>query len=796
MIPKGLRLKNTTLLPKNNQLLQQTERLLRNNLLTTRYREQRLISSEVKLQEQILRLYLKTEQPCRNHQYDLGWMNKHDERPRVKLKTMHEKKLSSLLHQKSNIPSISREVTTTRNTTNQDINGPRRTQTKTNQSDTSNVVNLSDVSLSPDHLQVLSKGLKFVPTPSSLNVVEMICSTEKALYAMTPIFQRAAVAEITTFAAKWRKPEKHNLSKEEYRLLREMKSNDKLIVVPADKGGKVVVMNREEYVSKVEEKLNDPSLYQIIKDPTRTLKRNISELAMRLFKENKISELQKYDMCSIDNLAYARGQPKIHKDGTPMRIITCTRATITSSISRYTFNLIRQLRETVTNCVLNTGELLAELAKVQLEEDDRLISLDVSDMFNNIDTDRAIELIAERIGQSEKFVQSNLSVEDLRELLNLCLKNSFFTFNNKVYWQRRGLPMGNILSPLISDVFMDDYLKENVELDAHENLWRYVDDILMKTKMSSGQLDTFVNDLNVIEGTIRFTSEYEANGNINFLDTTLTRNTVDKSIDVQWFRKETASDRLLNFESCHQASIKRNLVKNMAVRMISTTKDSTLQQQALSKLKVMLFKSNYPKRLVEMQIQEALRQKNNSNNSQHKQSTTNSSKDDELKFSLALPYQPGIEALKRRLERFQIKLYFSYGRRLATSLPSNINPPSRSIIYEIRCECGETYVGETKVGLQQRMKQHQALIEKDSEEAHSEIVQHHHDKLWQCMFDSSNAIILDIETDYRRRKIKEAIYSEVLGSINKRNQFSEAWKGILSKNSDKIRKQVRYRRTE
>ena len=757
------------------------------------------------------------EQPIRNHQYDLGRMNKHEERPRVKLKMMHENKLSYLLHQKATIQSMPCIRTTTRNTPNQDLrsssyglamnptsvaplrNGSDRgTQPKTNQSDTSNVVNLSDVSLSTDHLQVLSKGIKFVPTPSSLNVIEMICSTEKALYSMTPILQRAAVAEITTFAAKWRKPKKHNLSQDECRLLRELKSNDKLIVVPADKGGKIVVMNREEYVSKVEEKLNDQSLYQIIKDPTKTLKRNISELAMRLFKENKVSELQKYDMCSIDNLAYARGQPKLHKAGTPMRIITCTRATITSSISRYTFNMIRQLRETVKKCVLNTGELLTQLSQVQMEEDDRLVSLDVSDMFNNIDTDKAIELIVERIGQSEKFVQSNLSVEDLRELLNLCLKNSFFTFNNKVYRQRRGLPMGNILSPLISDVFMDDYLKENVELEAHESLWRYVDDILMKTKMTPSQLDTFVNDLNVIEGTIRFTSEYEVNDSINFLDTTLTRNTMDKSINVQWFRKETASDRLLNFESCHQALIKRNLVKNMAVRIISTTKDSTLQQQALSKLKVMLSKSSYPSRLVEKQIQEALRQQNNHNNSQNQQSTPTSTTQDDLKFSLALPYYPGIEALKRRLERFKIKLYFSYGRKLAALLPSNINPPSRSIIYEMRCECGESYVGETKVGLKQRMSQHQTLIEKDCTEAHSEIVQHHYDKRWQCMFDPSNAIILDIETDYRRRKllIKEAIYSDVLGSINKRNQFSEAWNGVLSKNAEKIRKHVRHRRTK
>ena len=70
---------------------------------------------------------------------------------------------------------------------------------------------------------------------------------------------------------------------------------------------------------------------------------------------------------------------------------------------------------------------------------------------------------------------------------------------------------------------------------------------------------------------IRFKSEYELNGSINFLDTILTGNTVDNTITVQWFRKETASDRLLNFKSWPQVSFKHNLVNNMARRVISAT---------------------------------------------------------------------------------------------------------------------------------------------------------------------------------------------------------------------------------
>lgn len=69
-------------------------------------------------------------------------------------------------------------------------------------------------------------------------------------------------------------------------------------------------------------------------------------------------------------------------------------------------------------------------------------------------------------------------------------------------------------------------------------------------------------------GTIKFTSEYENDiGHLNFLDTTLTRNIEHKKIEVRWFRKptasETASDRFLNYDSCHQQTVKKNIVKSI-----------------------------------------------------------------------------------------------------------------------------------------------------------------------------------------------------------------------------------------
>ena len=74
------------------------------------------------------------------------------------------------------------------------------------------------------------------------------------------------------------------------------------------------MMNRQDYIAKVEEKLNDTNLYEVVTDPTTTLKKKISTLATTLFNKSRINEHQKYDFSSIDNLATVRGLPKIHKD--------------------------------------------------------------------------------------------------------------------------------------------------------------------------------------------------------------------------------------------------------------------------------------------------------------------------------------------------------------------------------------------------------------------------------------------------------------------------------------------------
>ena len=82
--------------------------------------------------------------------------------------------------------------------------------------------------------------------------------------------------------------------------------------------------------------------------------------------------------------------------------------------------------------------------------------------------EKAIEFVLERIGYSEKFCELNLSIDDVKELFEICLMHSYFTFNAEFYRQKFGLPMGSILLPLLADIFMQNYIQENINIITSE----------------------------------------------------------------------------------------------------------------------------------------------------------------------------------------------------------------------------------------------------------------------------------------------------------------------------------------
>ena len=101
--------------------------------------------------------------------------------------------------------------------------------------------------------------------------------------------------------------------------LKEKKGWDE-VILPADKGNAMVVMERSDYEGKVRELLNDTSTYhRLPKDPTQAREMKISRMLRELHKKEEITK-PIYDRLRPTGSQPPKlyGLPKIHKQSVPL----------------------------------------------------------------------------------------------------------------------------------------------------------------------------------------------------------------------------------------------------------------------------------------------------------------------------------------------------------------------------------------------------------------------------------------------------------------------------------------------
>ena len=116
------------------------------------------------------------------------------------------------------------------------------------------------------------------------------------------------------------------------------------------------------------------------------------------------------------------------------------------------------------------------------------------------------------------------SVEDICKGLQICLNATNLTFRGKHYKQIFGTAMGSPVSTVVANLVMEDVEKRALStFHSPPKIWkRYVDDTFVIIHKNS--VEDFLDHLNTIENSIKFTIEKEANHTLPFLDTLVRRN--------------------------------------------------------------------------------------------------------------------------------------------------------------------------------------------------------------------------------------------------------------------------------
>ena len=126
------------------------------------------------------------------------------------------------------------------------------------------------------------------------------------------------------------------MSKDESKALKELQSDTSVVCLPADKGRSTVILNREDYLEKCMDHINNAPYQLHKKDPTTKIKtktlKQLKVLKDSEFIDNKIY----YYIKPLDSPAPRfYGQPKIHKLGVPIRPIVSYSGSLLYNLNKY-----------------------------------------------------------------------------------------------------------------------------------------------------------------------------------------------------------------------------------------------------------------------------------------------------------------------------------------------------------------------------------------------------------------------------------------------------------------------------
>ena len=363
--------------------------------------------------------------------------------------------------------------------------------------------------------------------------------------------------------------QRNNLTKREREALNRLSNNTDIIIKPVDKGGATVIMNTKDYVKEAKRQLDNEVYYKRVeRDFTLEHERLINQCVDKLILDGELAE----EVAKLLRPAQSRTPifymlPKIHKVNNPGRPVVSSVNSHTEKLSAYVDEFLRPIAEKLPSYIQDTTHFIKRIRALgKLPEECYLATLDVSSLYTTIDTDEGLTIVEEELGKTN---QNKPSSKTLSCLLEKVLKLNNFTFANEHYIQIKGTAMGTRVAPNFANVYMgrlEERFVYQTEWANHIIIWvRFIDDIFLIWKNDQDSLISFINYLNNVVPSIKFTHEISAHS-VNFLDTTVLKDN-QGNISTDVYQKPTDTHPYLHWTSAHPPHLKRSIPYSQALRL-------------------------------------------------------------------------------------------------------------------------------------------------------------------------------------------------------------------------------------
>ena len=636
--------------------------------------------------------------------------------------------------------------------------------------DVSAFINLSNYKLTPDEIQFLNLGLNCHLQPKYDKVHKQV-ELEVLYQNLLQLEKRGTILVKPELADQLRSEgTKHRNTKFKSLLTpalknaaKKLKNNSEIVIRKADKSSAYVVMNKNEYIDKINDILSDCTKFkQIKRNPIQNLKKKANKLIEALNAAQDDIKLPK--IIGDFKPGYIYGNVKTHKPDNPLRPII-------SQIPTPTYNLAKAINKIISPYVPSEYSLKSSSDFIDLLSTNTnhgiIASLDVESLFTNVPIDPTIEIILQHVYSNSTLPPPKIPKQILKNFLEICTKEAPFRCpEGKMYLQVEGVAMGSPLGPTFANYYMGNLEKVTFKEPSNKpHLYaRYMDDTFI-------QVHTEAEILNLRENfqrnsVLNFTYELSQNKKLPFLDV-LVDNSGHK-FKTSVYHKPTDQGICMNGDSECVEKYKISVISNYINRAFKISSTWSEFHTELNHMKQRLINNNYSNKMVDTQIDKFLKLKLTASESNKK----------ERKTPLTVYYQsqthPNYKTEERILSNIvhnntkctdsdkELKIIFYYKNKKNTNLvmKNNLMPPLQpleqtNVIYKFTCPMSHgqatEYIGFSQTTLSQRLTAH-----KQNGSIYNHFKTEHKLKPTREQL-TENTKIVARETDRHRLAIKEAL---------------------------------------
>ena len=123
----------------------------------------------------------------------------------------------------------------------------------------------------------------------------------------------------------------------------------------------------------------------------------------------------------------------------PLRPIVSNCGSIFYEFAKYITSILKPLVGQTKFHMKNSEQLVKDLSQITIDDNEEMVSVDVTALFTSIPTDKACQVMRNRLESDVSLNdRTKLTINDIVSLTEMCLNRTYFVFQGGFYQQSFG----------------------------------------------------------------------------------------------------------------------------------------------------------------------------------------------------------------------------------------------------------------------------------------------------------------------------------------------------------------------